>query len=83
MLSEKRSRLQFLSNHLVAKTLAYKIADKTCERYDDIIRLIRVKLSFLAKRAALLCLRGSRTMFNDKAELCTDFAHSLNELGLQ
>ena len=40
------------------KTLASKIADKSGERYDDVTRLIRTKLSFLVVKAALLCLRG-------------------------
>ena len=34
------------------KTLANKIATKTGERFDDVTRLIRVKLSFLVLRAS-------------------------------
>ena len=64
------------------KALADKIAVKTGEKYDDITRLIRTKLSFLVLRAALLCLRGSRSVYNTNIETCGDFAHSLNELGL-
>ena len=66
------------------KTLAGKIAEKTEEQYQDVTRLIKTKLSFLVQRAALLCLRGSRTMFTSSvAESCNDFAYSLNELGLR
>jgi hypothetical protein len=65
------------------KTLASKIATKTGEQYNDITRLIRVKLSFLVIRAALLCLRGSRTLFNTNGEECEDFAFTLNELNLR
>ncbi len=66
------------------KTLASKIAEKTGERYDDVTRIIRVKISFLVLRAALLCLRGSRTLFSRKGEECDDdFALNVNELGLR
>ena len=65
------------------KTLAEKISVKTGERYEDVTRLIRVKISFLVLRAALLCLRGSRTIFQSKGEQCEDFAFSLNEMGLR
>ena len=65
------------------KALANKIAEKTEERYEDVTRLIRTKLSFLVQRGALLCLRGSRTLYNDNAESCNDYAYSLNELGLR
>ena len=64
------------------KVLAEKISVKTGERYEDVTRLIRIKLSFLVLKAALLCLRGSRTVFSQNAASCTDFAFSLNELGL-
>jgi hypothetical protein len=64
------------------KTLAEKISLKTGERYDDVTRLVRVKTSFLVLRASLLCLRGSRTLFNNSnGEKCEDFALTLNEIG--
>ena len=61
------------------KSLAEKISLKRGDRYEEIMRYIRVKLSFLALKATLLCLRGSRShttssKFND------DFGLSLNEL---
>lgn len=64
------------------KALAEKISNKTGERYDDVTRLIRTKISFLVLRSALLCLRGSRSMYNNNVTKCNDFAYSLNELGL-
>ena len=51
------------------------------ERYDEIVRYLRVKLSFLALKSTLLCLRGSRTTFKANGVDC-DFGLTLNELGL-
>ena len=65
------------------KTLAEKISKKSGERYDEVTRMIRVKLSFLVLKSALLCVRGSRSVFNDSLYNCEDFSHSLNELGLR
>ena len=65
------------------KTLADKISQKTGERYDQVIRLMRVKLSFLVLRASLLYLRGSRAMYNTNGEMCEDYALTLNEIGLR
>ena len=65
------------------KTLANKIATKTGEQYNDVTRLLRVKLSFLALRSAFLCLKGSRTLFSANSEACEDFAFSLNEFNLR
>ena len=65
------------------KTLAEKISTKTGERYENVNRLIRVKTSFLVLKAALLCLRGSRSIYNPHSEICDDFSYSLNEIGVQ
>ena len=66
------------------KTLAEKLATETGERYEEVTRLIRVKLSFLVLRASLLCLRGSRSLNNnDNGEACEDFALTLHEVGLR
>ena len=62
------------------KALAEKLAVKKGERYDDIVRYLRVKLSFLALKSTLLCLRGSRAVFKDHE--VSDFSLALNELGL-
>ena len=43
------------------KHLAEKIAEKTKNDYAKVMTMIRVKLSFLILRAALLCARGSRS----------------------
>ena len=64
------------------KTLASKISMKSDEKYNDIIKLIRTKLSFIVLRSALLCLRGSRVMNSSNVELCDDFSFSINELGI-
>ena len=63
------------------KNLAHKLSLKKNERYDEIVRYLRVKLSFLALKSTLLCLRGSRTTFKDRDVDC-DFGLTLNELGL-
>ena len=41
------------------KNLAEKLSNKKDEQYSVIMRYLRVKLSFLALKATLLCLRGS------------------------
>jgi hypothetical protein len=63
------------------RSLAEKISLKRNERYEDIMRYLRVKFSFLALKATLLCVRGSRT--TKKIEETTqDFGLALGELGL-
>ena len=64
------------------KALAHQIATKTDERYDEMTRLIRVKLSFIVLKAALLCIRGSRVLNSDPLTSCEDYSYSLNELRL-
>ena len=44
--------------HAFHKTLAGKISEKTGERYEEVTRMIRVKLSFLIIKSALTCVRG-------------------------
>ena len=63
------------------KALAEKLSVKRDERYDIIMRYLRVKLSFFALKATLLCLRGSRSG-KANAESGEDFGFSLDELGL-
>ena len=63
------------------KALAEKLSEKRNERYDVIMRYLRVKLSFLSLKATLLCLRGSRGG-NATIENGEDFGFSLDELGL-
>lgn len=61
--------------------LAEKISKKKNERYEDIVRFLRVKFSYLALRATLLCLRRSRSTFK-ATELDGDFGLALNELSM-
>ena len=63
------------------KSLAEKLSIKRDERYDDVMRYIRIKFSFLALKATLLCLRGSRTI-KKAADVDSDFGLALQELGV-
>ena len=63
------------------KTLAEKISLKKNERYEEVVRYLRVKFSFLALKSTLLCLRGSRSVSKANSIDC-DFGLALNELGL-
>ena len=63
------------------KALAHKISQKRGERYDDIIRFMRIKLSFLCVKATLLCLRGSRPSNRTTGdESVGDYSLTLSEL---
>ena len=62
------------------KALAEKISEKKGEKYEDIMRYIRVKTSFMAIKSTLLCLRGSRSI--RKQEIGDDFSLNLQELGV-
>ncbi len=64
------------------KILAGKISEKTGERYDEVTRMIRVKLSFKIMKSALKCVRGSRSLYKNVSEDVDDFGFALNELGL-
>ena len=63
------------------KTLAEKLAEKRNERYEEVVRYLRVKFSFLALKSTLLCLRGSRTVAKVQ-EVVSDFGLALNDLGM-
>ena len=47
---------------IALKRLASLIAEKTGEKYCQIISLLRVRISFALIRASLVCLRGSRKL---------------------
>ena len=64
------------------KALAEKTSVKSGEKYEDIMRYIRVKTSFLVLKATLLCLRGSRSMKKNMEVGGEDFAQTLQELGM-
>ena len=63
------------------KTLAEKLSEKRNERYEEVMRYLRVKFSFLALKSTLLCLRGSRSV-KKVNEVASDFGLALNELGM-
>ena len=68
-------------NTLYHKHLAEKIANKTDQRYDQVMGWIRCKLSFLIMKSALLCLRGSRVIkFN--SDSVDDFSLASDEARL-
>ena len=65
------------------KTLAEKLSVKKEENYQDVIRYIRVKMSFLALKSALLCLRGTRAKVREQStHLNENFGFLLNELNI-
>ena len=64
------------------KALAEKISVKQGERYEEVMRYLRVKLSFLALKSTLLCLRGSRSSRRPTNIVNSDFGLALNDLGL-
>ena len=64
------------------KALAEKISVKQGERYEEVMRFLRVKLSFLALKSTLLCLRGSRSTSRTVNVMNSDFGLALNDLGL-
>ena len=53
------------------KILANKISEKGVEQYATIPAWLRAKLSFEILKSALLCIRGSRTIF--KKSNCEDY----------
>ena len=63
------------------KALAEKISAKKGEKYADVMRYLRVKFSYLALRATLLCLRGSRSI-KTAIDVTDDFGLALSDLGL-
>ena len=65
------------------KSLAEKMSVKQGERYEVIMRYLRVKLSFLALKSTLLCLRGSRSHRKATTTVVReDFGLALDDLGL-
>ena len=55
------------------KLLADKLSLKTGDRYEKVLTWIRCKISFLIIRSALLCLRGSGSIFSDKQVDVVDY----------
>jgi len=48
------------------KFLAHKIAVKEGSHYSKVVDVLRCRFSFAAARTALICLRGSRSLFNNR-----------------
>ena len=67
--------------HKFHKSLAEKISQKKDEQYNDVIRYIRVNISFHVLKAVLLCIRGSRSLKRN-TDIGDDFSQTLIELGL-
>ena len=68
---------------LYHKGLAEKLSKKKGEKYEDVMRYLRIKLSFLALKSTLLCMRGSRTWTSSIVEdQLGDFTLALNEIGV-
>ena len=63
------------------KALAEKLSLKKGDRYDEVMRYLRVKISYLALKSTLMCIRGSRSTFKMHESGC-DFELNLIELGL-
>ena len=55
------------------RQLANKIATKTSDKYEKVLTWIRCTLSFRVVKAALLCLRGSRTVNKEAIDIVEDF----------
>ena len=54
---------------VVFKRIASMIADKTSQSYTSVVRLIRCKLTFSLLRSIITCLRGSRSLSQNKQYL--------------
>ena len=62
--------------------LANKIATKPNDRYEKVLTWIRCRLSFMVVKAALLCLRGSRTVNKEAIDIVEDFSLACSEAGI-
>ena len=51
---------------IALKGLAAAIAEKEGSEYSEVVSVLRARFSFAAARCALVCLRGSRTLFNNR-----------------
>ena len=56
------------------KRLALLVAEKRELKYSDVIRWLRLKLSFCLLRSSIMCLRGSRSSYHRpvKADVSID-----------
>ena len=66
------------------RCLADKISEKTGQSYSDVINYMRCKLSFIILRAAILCLRGTRSKPSKHLNVDgDDFSMFVSELHLE
>ena len=63
------------------KALAEKISQKKDEQYNEVIRYMRLNISFLVLKATLLCIRGSRKVKKNNL-IGDDYSQTLIELGV-
>ena len=70
---------------MALKNLAQRIADKTNERYADVMSMMRCSFSFAIARAALVCLRGSRSLYPARSaqDPMRDVELGVSECGLR
>ena len=64
------------------RQLANKIATKTNDKYEKVLRWIRCRLSFIVVKAALLCLRGSHTVSKKAIDVVEDFTLACSDAGI-
>ena len=62
--------------------LANKIATKTIDKYEKVLTWIRCRLSFMVVKAALLCLKGSRTVNKEAIDIVEAFILTCSEAGI-
>ena len=67
--------------HKFHKSLAEKVSVKKDEQYNDVIRYIRMNISFLVLKGTLLCLRGSRSVRRN-VDVGEDIGQTLIDLGV-
>ena len=63
------------------KALAEKISQKKDEQYNEVIRYMRLNISFLVLKATLLCIRGSRKVKKNNL-MGDDYSQTLIDLGV-
>ena len=67
--------------HKFHKALAMKMSLKKDEPYSEVVRYMRINISFLVLKSTLLCIRGSRSLKRN-IEFGDDISQSLIELGV-
>ena len=60
------------------RKLCTKLAEKSDERYSDMMNWVKCKISFLCLRVALTCVRGSRTKRVNDQYISDDFSYDIS-----